>query len=125
MNRSGEVIESLLHNQNISLDRFLVVCDDISLPTGAIRLRRKGSSGGQKGLESIITTVGSDCFTRLRCGIGPVPKGRMLSDYVLEKFERNEKSIVQGMVHRASDAIVSLIGNGIETTINLYNPSTN
>ena len=121
MNRSGLAVSKALKTFDISLSDCLVVTDDINLPTGKIRLRPGGSSGGHNGLSDIIETLGSDLFPRLRFGIGNnFGKGRQ-ADYVLSGFEDEEQDAVQLGTDRAHDAALCFIRNGIVPAMNTFN----
>jgi peptidyl-tRNA hydrolase, PTH1 family len=90
MNLSGLAVNKVLRYYNIPITRLVVVCDDFNLKFGAFRLRKQGSAGGQKGLQSIIQTLHTEAFARLRLGIGPVPEGADNSDFVLQGFRADE-----------------------------------
>lgn len=120
MNRSGIAVVELLRRYAMELSHLLVVCDDLNLPLGKIRLRKKGSDGGHKGLASIISTLGTEEFPRLRLGIGF--NGEIdATDYVLSPFLPSEQTIVNLMVERGGQVIVDFVQKGIEWTMNIYN----
>ena len=121
MNESGRAVAFLRGHLGLSLDEMLIICDDVNLPLGKIRLRRSGSDGGHRGLESIISTLSSADFARLRLGIGFPGEGQDLISYVLEKFEQGEQSLVAEMVELAADATRSCFREGIESTMNRFN----
>lgn len=121
MNLSGEAVSSLVGGFNLSLSRLLVIYDDIDLDLGQIRIRRRGSSGGHKGIASIIDAVGSDKFARLRIGIGPLKEGITLTDYVLGEFENEEEKKLEEAIKRASLAALDIVLRGIEFAMNEYN----
>ena len=121
MNASGEAIASIAGEYALAADRFLIVCDDIALPLGTLRLRRRGSSGGQNGLTSIIEALATDDIPRLRCGIGGVPDGISTADYVLSPFPAEERASVLTMIDSASDAVLSVIEDGFDRAMNRYN----
>lgn len=121
MNCSGEAVQDLLQKEAITPAQLLVVYDDVALPTGRIRLRRFGGSGGHNGMESIISTLESSDFARLRCGIGNPPADVILTDYVLSCFEDVEHSVVNAMIERAGAAITHILDFGLEKTMALYN----
>ena len=100
---------------------LLVLCDDFNLPLGKLRLRKSGSAGGQKGLDDIIKRLGTDEFSRLRVGIGPVPDAWDAADFVLGKFGSSDRAIVDESIDRAVDAVECWIGNGIATAMNRFN----
>jgi PTH1 family peptidyl-tRNA hydrolase len=126
MNDSGSAVAELVDRFSVPLDRLLIVCDDFQLPLGALRLRKSGSDGGHNGLYSIIYSLQSDQFSRLRVGIGSedMPKDKsLMKEFVLEVFARNERAIVAESVHRASNACLSFVRNGIDATMNAFNQS--
>jgi PTH1 family peptidyl-tRNA hydrolase len=102
-------------------DQLLVICDDLNLPLARLRLRTRGSSGGQKGLADIIRRLGTEEFPRLRIGIGAPPDGCDATDYVLSKFTREELPEIEKAVERAADAVAVWAREGIEQCMNQYN----
>ncbi|MFH0918709.1 MAG: aminoacyl-tRNA hydrolase, partial [Candidatus Omnitrophota bacterium] len=103
---------------------LLVVCDDLDLELGQIKIRPQGSSGGQHGLESIIEHLGTQDFNRLRIGIGRPPGSQDAAKYVLAGFLRNEKAAVKQIEEDAASCCLSWIENGIVPTMNTYNTGT-
>jgi PTH1 family peptidyl-tRNA hydrolase len=102
MNNSGVAVNKVLQRFDVSLNDMLVVYDDVDLPLGTMRFRVNGSSGGQKGMESIIEATKTMQINRLRVGIG-MPQGfGDLSDYVLADFDRKESEIVDGVISQAA-----------------------
>jgi PTH1 family peptidyl-tRNA hydrolase len=120
MNNSGDAVDGLLRKWNLDTDGLLVVYDDMDLPVGQIRARRGGSSGGHKGVTSIIEAVQTREFARLRLGIGS-PGGTDVIEYVLSGFTRAEEESVEDAVSRAAQAVRCWIDEGIEETMNRYN----
>lgn len=121
MNASGQAVGSLRRFYKVGLEHVLVVYDDVDLPLGTLRLRPGGGSGGHKGMKSIIESLGSEAFPRLRMGIGR-PPGRMeAADYVLGRFSRGEEATVEEMLSRAVEATLTFIGEGLEKAMNRYN----
>jgi PTH1 family peptidyl-tRNA hydrolase len=121
MNLSGKAVGELFRHEATSAADLLVVCDDIHLELGKIRMRRQGSSGGQKGLESIIKTIGTDAFARLRVGIATdVPKGD-ISGYVLSPFKRKEHRNAKHAIELAADAACCAIEEGLEKAMTRFN----
>ncbi|MFA7484622.1 MAG: aminoacyl-tRNA hydrolase [Phycisphaerae bacterium] len=127
MNRSGEAVATAVGFYKIELGSLLVVTDDMALEPGRIRLRAKGSAGGHNGLKDIIEELGSEDFARLRVGIGSArqqeteyssPSAR---DYVLGRFEKQEKKILDTAVERAVQAVMCWITKGIDAAMNEYN----
>lgn len=121
MNRSGQSVLGVRDFYKIENEQILVICDDLALPVGKLRLRAKGSAGGQKGLDDILKRLGSDQIARLRVGIGAPPPGWDAADYVLGRFAADESDVVQVAVNRAADAAVDWVGGGIEFAMNKYN----
>lgn len=123
MNLSGRSVQAAVQFYKLPLEELLVICDDFSLPLGRLRLRGKGSAGGQKGLQNIIQHLGTEEFARLRIGIGPLPEGRDATGFVLSRFTADEQPIIQQAILRAADAVVVWAREGIEKTMSLYNRS--
>lgn len=122
VNQSGEVVRSLVEYFNIPIqEKLIVVCDDMDLPLGKMRIRGKGSSGGHKGLESIIRELGDSNFIRIRMGIGRPPQKKDVVEYVLSEFKKNESKFILKSISRVAEAIAAIIKEGIEKTMNIYN----
>ncbi len=119
MNLSGIAVAECMRVFEIELSNLIVVCDDINLPFGTIRIRQKGSDGGQKGLRSIINHLESDSFPRLRIGIGNDFDDA--SDYVLSKFKISEADDLKIILNYAIEAIDTFIEHGIENAMSRYN----
>ena len=121
MNCSGRCVSQFARFYKIETQNILVICDDLSLPLGKLRIRKSGSSGGQKGLSDIIQSLGTQDIPRLRIGIDPTPENWETSDYVLSKFSTSERAIVDDGLSKAVEAIVSWLGNGIDVAMNGFN----
>ena len=121
MNCSGRCVSQFARFYKIETQNILVICDDLSLPLGKLRIRKSGSSGGQKGLSDIIQSLGTQDIPRLRIGIDPTPENWETSDYVLSKFSTSERAIVDDGLSKAVDAIVSWLTNGIDVAMNGFN----
>jgi len=121
MNNSGVSVQKVVAFYQATPVDLLVACDDFSIPLGRIRLRTSGSSGGQKGLESIICHLGTQEFPRLRLGIGAVPGGRQAADFVLGRFSRDEQSVVQVMLSQSVLAVEEWLQRGISSAMNRFN----
>jgi peptidyl-tRNA hydrolase, PTH1 family len=119
MNLSGTAVKGILKRHFIPLDQVLVVCDDFNLPLGRLRLRPSGSAGGHNGLGSIIDSLGSNEFPRLRLGVGE-PKGDVVN-YVLSSFSASERPELKSMVETAAQAVKDWVEHGISWTMNQYN----
>lgn len=121
MNHSGEAVREALAFYKLPPERCLVLCDDISLPVGTIRIRRKGSDGGQRGMRSIITLCGSDQFPRIKLGVGEKPHPDYdLAAWVLSKFTESEKAPLRDAVKRAAEATELIAGGDIDGAMNRY-----
>ncbi len=121
MNLSGRAVQHALAFYKISISDLLVICDDVNLPLGAVRIRPDGSDGGQNGLKDIIEQLGKNSFARLRFGIG-APKHRGdLSNYVLSKFTDDELPIVQETIAHCVQAVRSFIEQGVSITMTRFN----
>jgi peptidyl-tRNA hydrolase, PTH1 family len=121
MNRSGDSARAAVDFFKLPLDSLLVVCDDLNLPLGRLRIRPNGSAGGQKGLADIIRQLATEDFPRLRVGIGAPPAGWDAADFVLGRFEESEKTEVEICLRRAMDAALNWISEGIASCMNQYN----
>lgn len=121
MNLSGKAVGELVRREVKDLKDMIVVCDDINLELGKIRMRKSGSSGGQKGLESIIHTIGTDEFPRLRIGIATEVHRGDITDYVLSPFKRKELRNAAHAVSLAKDSLISLVEDGIEKAMSKFN----
>jgi PTH1 family peptidyl-tRNA hydrolase len=129
MNLSGESVALLLRKSNASPENMIIIHDDLDLPPGRIRVRFGGGSGGHRGIESVFRETGSRDFYRVRIGIGRPPAERIntgnaeddVIDYVLSNFSPDEKPIVEKSIPVAAEAVVSLITEGLEATMNKYN----
>ena len=117
VNGSGEAVRGLSDWLEIEKEEILVICDDFNLEKGKLRLKKSGSSGGHKGLESIIESLGSEEFPRLRMGIGRLEVDFEPTEYVLEKFGEEEESLVDEMIGRACQSVESTIIEGIDVAM--------
>jgi PTH1 family peptidyl-tRNA hydrolase len=121
MNLSGAAIVALLQFYKIEPADMLVIVDEVQLETGRIRVRPSGSAGGHNGLKSIIGSLGSDAFPRLRIGVGRGDTRRNLADHVLAKFDGEERSVIEDAIVRAADATELFIVEGIQPAMNRFN----
>jgi PTH1 family peptidyl-tRNA hydrolase len=120
MNISGPVIKIILRKFNILPENLIVIHDDLDMETGKLKIRRTGSSGGHKGVESIIQSLGSKDFIRLKIGLGR-EDGVSAEDYVLSKFRRHEITSIKASIQKARDAICSIISEGVDKAMNKFN----
>jgi PTH1 family peptidyl-tRNA hydrolase len=128
VNLSGRAVSHLLRRYRLSPQQLLVVCDDLDLPLGRVRLRARGSHGGHKGMRSIIEATGSQDFPRIRIGIGrpqvagePTWEPEHVVDYVLSPMTADERRILDDAVATAGEAILCLLSDGVEAAMNQYN----
>jgi PTH1 family peptidyl-tRNA hydrolase len=124
MNRSGQSVRQAVDFYKLEPVDVLVVCDDMNLPLGKLRVRTKGSDGGQKGLADIVRHLGTDVFPRLRIGIDRPPENWGGADYVLAKFTKEEHAEIAIAVQKAADAVAVWAAEGAESCMNRFNPNT-
>lgn len=120
MNLSGECVGEFASFYKIPPENIIVINDDISLDTGRIRIRAKGSAGGHNGLKSIISHLNSDAFVRIKMGVGANKNGD-LADYVLGRFQKSEIEIMEKAIVNACSAVNEIIKNGVESAMSSYN----
>jgi PTH1 family peptidyl-tRNA hydrolase len=125
MNLSGQAASGVLRYNRVDLQNLLVVCDDLNLPVGRLRLRAGGSDGGQNGLKSVAQCLGTQNFARLRFGIGEPQRDeqgeRGTVDFVLSTFASDELETVECTVARAADCIECFVQSGIEAAMTAFN----
>jgi PTH1 family peptidyl-tRNA hydrolase len=120
MNLSGESVGAAWRYYKLGLGDLLVIFDDLDLPVGQLRLRPRGSAGGHKGMSDVIRHVGSDDIARLRIGIGKVHRDATV-EYVLSRFDPDERPVVEEAVAAAADATETWIHEGIDAAMNRFN----
>ncbi len=126
MNLSGTSVLAARDFYKIKTWETMIVCDDFALPLGKLRIRPKGSAGGQNGLADVLRRLGSDEIPRLRIGVGPLPIGWNAADFVLGRFAKDEVPTVQIAVERAADAIEDwLVNNNLPNMMNKFNSDPN
>lgn len=123
MNCSGLPIRQLVQELDIKLENILIICDDINLPFGQLRLRAKGSDGGHKGLRSITEELGTEDFARLRMGIGAPPEGMDAAEWVLAAFDESQWDGVAGMLRSGIAVVEACLDRGLEAGQELVNGS--
>lgn len=124
MNASGEAIRDIMQYYKIPPDRLIVIFDDVSLDTGRIRIRARGSAGGHNGMKNIIYHLGTEDFPRIRIGIGHPGKEEDLIDYVLDKFPKDEINTLIQTAKQIPEIVDSIISSGVESAMNKYNAKT-
>lgn len=123
MNLSGEFVQKFAAYHNIALADILVVYDEMAITLGKLRLRKKGSAGGQKGMLSIIQHFGTEDICRLRIGIGPQPERMDASAFVLGRFNKSEELELEKALDLAREAVGVVRDSGIDAAMNKYNPA--
>ena len=121
MNNSGECVRALMDFYKVPAEDILVICDEVSLPTGKLRIRAKGSAGGHNGMKSIIAHAGTGDFARLRIGVGEKPEGWDLADHVLGHFPKEEEPEVREALKKAVGAVKCILSDSVEEAMNRYN----
>ncbi len=122
MNLSGEFVKQFASYHNVAASDILVVYDELALPLGKIRIRTKGTAGGQKGMLSILQHFGTEEVPRLRVGIGPRPERVDASAFVLGRFKQSEEAELDSVLDRAVEAIGVAVEHGVDSAMNRYNP---
>ena len=121
MNLSGKAVNYWLQTEKIPFENLLVVTDDLALPFGTLRMKKKGSDGGHNGLGDIAATLNSTDYTRLRFGIGNAfAKGQQV-DYVLKRWNEEEQKLLDERIEKAVEMIKSFISIGVDRTMSLFN----
>jgi PTH1 family peptidyl-tRNA hydrolase len=120
MNMSGPVVQDICRKSGIQPENLVVIHDDLDMEPGRIRIRKTGSSGGHKGIDSIIQYIGSRDFVRVKIGIGRDP-GVEAEDYVLSKFRRPEMSLIKDAMQRAMHAVCAVVSEGVDKAMNRFN----
>ena len=121
MNLSGPSVQGLVHFYKIPLTNVMVLSDDLDIPFGTIRIRDSGGYGGQRGLASIIESLGTKDFPRLRMGIGRPPGKMDPANFILQNFSRDELKTISEILDRAADAVLEFVKNGLDTSMNKFN----
>ena len=121
MNRSGECVREVLDFYKLDLSSLIVLVDDVNFEVGDIRVRERGSAGGQNGLRDIIEKLGTEDFIRVRIGIGSKPPSWSLSDYVLSRFLTEEHEAMIEGITSAGDAVLEILKNGPASAMNKFN----
>ena len=122
MNLSGESIRPIVDYYKIDVStELIVISDDISLPPGQIRVRKKGSAGGHNGLKNIIQHLGSEEFQRIRIGVGEKPAGYDLADYVLGHFSKEEQPLIREGIEKAMKAATMMLEGDVDRAMNEFN----
>ena len=122
MNLSGNAVREAVRFYKLDpASELIIISDDVDLAPGRLRIRKKGSAGGQNGLKHIIAQLGTDEFTRIRVGTGAKPEGWELADWVLSRFSREDRKAVDEAIERAAKAAACIVTDGVDQAMNLYN----
>lgn len=122
MNLSGESIGAILKFYKLDpASQLIVIYDDITLAPGKLRIRKKGSAGGHNGIKNIIAQTGTQDFMRIRVGVGEKPQGWDLVDYVLSRFSKEERAVVEAAMEDAAEAAALMLSGDVEQAMNRYN----
>lgn len=124
MNESGRAAQAVGHFYKTAPAETLVVYDDVDIPLGRMRIRKSGSAAGHNGIRSLISSFGTEEFPRLKVGIAPEdgrPAGDRMVDHVLGTFRAEEQSLLQSVIQRAADAVMSAVDRGMDAAMNVFN----
>ncbi|MBC5711032.1 aminoacyl-tRNA hydrolase [Hungatella sp. L12] len=121
MNLSGESIREIADFYKIEPENIIILCDDINLSEGQLRIRLKGSAGGHNGLKNIISHLGTQEFPRIRIGVGEKTRGMDLADYVLGRFPKEQQAVMEEAYRDAAEAACMMIEDGADAAMNHYN----
>ena len=121
MNNSGQALVEAMNFYKIPPENAIIIFDDISLDVGKLRIRRKGSDGGQKGMRSIIYLSGHDTFPRIKVGTGAKPEGWELADWVLSRFSDSERKLIDEASQKAFEAAELIVSGNIDKAMNRFN----
>lgn len=120
MNDSGKAVAALLHRYHIESQHLIVISDDVDLPVGTIRIRTEGSAGGHNGLKSIITSIGTQQFIRVRIGVGATPLNIPLERWVLSPFSQQEATHLPNVISTATEIALNIVHGKLQPqTINV------
>jgi len=121
MNESGRAVARLCAHSDLTPSDLLVIYDDINIDLGMLRLRREGSSGGHKGMQSIIDFLGTEQIPRLRLGIGRLPPEAEARGFVLSPFDPDEEKAAEELIHQATEVVEYLLAEGLEAAMSRFN----
>ena len=121
MNLSGKAIAEIKNFYKIDVENLIVVHDELDLEFGEIKIKQAGGSAGHNGLKSIVSSLGSNNFIRLRVGIGRPPENQSGANYVLGKFSKAENEVIEDVLNKTCDAVLEIINSDVKTAMNKFN----
>jgi len=121
MNLSGQSVQGLVHFYKIPITKIMVLSDDLDIPFGTIRIRAAGGPGGQRGLSSVIESLGTKDFPRLRLGIGRPPGKMDPANFILQNFSRDEMKSISEILDAGSDAVLEFVSKDLNAAMNKFN----
>jgi len=121
MNKSGLTVKKILEGRDIKPEHLVVVYDDLDIPLGEIRIRKRGGPGTHKGMSSIVEEIRTEEFPRIRVGLGPLPEGENAVNYVLSYFDKAEESRLEEGLRKAREALETILSGEVERAMNTYN----
>ena len=121
MNKSGLTVKKILQGRDIKPEHIVVVYDDLDIPLGEIRIRKRGGPGNHKGMSSIIEEIQTEEFPRIRVGLGPLPEGENAVNYVLSTFDKAEEPRLEEGLRKAREALEMILLGEVERAMNTYN----
>ncbi len=125
MNASGEAVRKASEFYSIPIDRIVVIHDELDLKLGVIKISRGGGAAGHNGVKSVINSLGSKDFARIRMGIGKPQQRIAGADYVLSKFTVAERDLMEKMIDTSTTATLEVISDGVDSAMNIYNGQLN
>jgi PTH1 family peptidyl-tRNA hydrolase len=121
MNKSGLTVKKIMEGRDIRPEHLVVVYDDLDVPLGEIRIRKRGGPGTHKGMSSIVAEIRTEEFPRIRVGLGPLPDGENAVNYVLSSFDKAEESRLEEGLRKARGALEMILSGEVERAMNTYN----
>lgn len=121
MNLSGPSVQGLVHFYKIPMTNVMVLSDDLDIPFGTIRIRASGGYGGQRGLASVIESLGTKDFPRMRLGVGRPPGKMDPANFILQNFSRDEIKSISEILDAGTDAVLEFVKNGLNASMNKFN----
>ena len=120
MNLSGNAVGQIMRWYKVDADSVIAIYDDMDIPIGTAKLKQRGSSGGHRGVESLLVNIGKEEFARVRIGIGRPPAGWTVVDHVLAKFSKEERASIDEIIKKLIPAIECIVKQGIDKAMNRY-----